>query len=56
MLNPIETAFLKIKNNIRSRLRQGAADLLLKLIYSTTESNTESDCGCYCSLVAQNNV
>ena len=43
MLNPIENAFSKIKNGVRSRLRFGINGFLSELILSKTNTITPTD-------------
>ncbi|KAF7685397.1 hypothetical protein CDIK_3854 [Cucumispora dikerogammari] len=44
MLNPIETAFLKIENAIRSKIRLGSQETLAELIYKALFSINADDC------------
>lgn len=54
MLNPIENAFSKIKNGVRSRLRLGATGLLSDLMLSETTTITSNDSAEYFGLMLRN--
>lgn len=54
MLNPIENAFSKIKNGIRSKLRLGATGLFSELMMSETNSITAADSAGYFRYILRN--
>ena len=54
MLNPIENAFSKIKNCVRSRLRTEENVILSEIILSEVNSITSEDCSGYFRYIARN--
>jgi len=56
MLNPIENSFSKIKNCLRSKLRQGATGTLSELIMAETTTVTFNDCSGYFHYILRNLV
>ena len=54
MLNPIENAFSKIKNVVRSRLRLGTKGFLSELILSETKTITPTDSAGYFRNILRN--
>ncbi|KAF7699609.1 hypothetical protein CDIK_1134 [Cucumispora dikerogammari] len=56
MLNPIETAFSKIKNAIRSKIRLGSQGTLAELIYEALSSINADDCKSFFRLMLRNIV
>ena len=54
MLNPIENAFSKIKNGVRSRLRLGTNGFLSELILSETNTITPTDSAGYFRNILRN--
>lgn len=54
MLNPIENAFSKIKNNLRSKLRQGEQGSLQEMVISSVETVNSEDCSGYFRYMARN--
>lgn len=56
MLNPIENAFSKIKNGIRSKLRSGYTGLLSELIAEETAYVTTTDSTGYFGSILGNSI
>lgn len=54
MLNPIENAFSKIKNGVRSGLRSGGYGLLTEIILAETRNVTPADCSGYFRHISRN--
>ena len=54
MLNPIENAFSKIKNGVRSRLRSGEIGLLSEMMLSEIGKITSTDSSGYFKFMARN--
>jgi transposase len=54
MLNPCENAFSKIKNGVRSKLRQGATGSLSELIMGEIPGITSIDCSGYFRYILRN--
>lgn len=56
MLQPIENAFSKIKNGVRSKLREGATGTLSEIIIAETTNINSNDCSGYCRYIIRNNI
>ena len=54
MLNPIENVFSKIKNIVRSRIREGEQGNLADFIHSALQSVNSEDCNGYFRYMARN--
>uniref|UniRef100_A0A0N5B1U7 DDE_3 domain-containing protein n=1 Tax=Strongyloides papillosus TaxID=174720 RepID=A0A0N5B1U7_STREA len=54
MLNPIENAFSKIKNCVRSRLRNNDNEVLSDVIMSEINNITSIDCNRYFRYITKN--
>ena len=54
MLNPIENCFSKIKNGVRSKLRQGANGNLSDIILKEIDNVTSDDCSGYFRYISRN--
>lgn len=54
MLNPMENAFSKLKNSVRSRLRSSATGSLATIILSEIESISSNDCAGYFRYISRN--